>query len=393
MKAYSKEDFTLAEEYVAVAIGMDQLFRRSSDDGEESFRKEGLLPIQLTDVEGKNFDNWKEVIDHLEKLEREYSFMHRSFRKTYMLQQINSVKKIAQWQNGKAMGFPEKVHQFLKVNENPISEEEMEADRHQLDALLTEKGIQENSLSERVQEWESLFLVKNIKEVGDHYLQKAKNQLLEFGFHELEHVSVEFEVVHDVPFNAYCDYLGKKIYINGDLSYTSFQLQHLAVHESFPGHTTHMTIREKLLKEERIPLDAGLVFTNTASSPIFEGIGDNGIRLLGWDKTLDERIFLLLQQIRSKTALNAAYYYHVQNMEKDKVIDYLMYYGFGNKNWASSRFRFISHYFRGPFIYSYWRGQEAVSDMMDQLEPEKYVEFYRFLLENMLCVQSVRYFV
>src|SRR5690606_23189112 len=121
MKAYSKEDFTLAEEYVAVAIGMDQLFRRSSDDGEESFRKEGLLPIQLTDVEGKNFDNWKEVIDHLEKLEREYSFMHRSFRKTYMLQQINSVKKIAQWQNGKAMGFPEKVHQFLKVNENPIS--------------------------------------------------------------------------------------------------------------------------------------------------------------------------------------------------------------------------------------------------------------------------------
>lgn len=389
---YSKEDFKLAEDYVAAAIGMDKLFRESTaeNDKEGAFKSEGLLPIQLTDVTGLQFNNWEEAIAKLETLERAYELLPNSNRRFYMLQQIHSTKSIAQWQNGHTFSFPEKVKQFLKVNAEPIPQAEINQDLKALEGLLVKQGIKKDTLAQSVAYWESLFVVDNVKEIGDHYLLESKKELVNLGFREVEDVPAEVEMVDNVPYNAYCDYLSRKIYINSDLQYTSFHLKHLAVHEAFPGHMTHMTIREKLMREGTIPLDAGLVFTNTASSSIFEGIAENGLRFLKWDQSIDDQIFLILQGLRSKIALNAAYYYHVENMDKDKIIQYFMQFGFGNENWASSRYRFISHFFRGPFIYSYWRGQEAVSKKMDQLELSEHKKFYRFILENMQSADSVQ---
>jgi len=42
------------------------------------------------------------------------------------------------------------------------------------------------------------------------------------------------------------------------------------------------------------------------------------------------------------------------------VAEYLRQEAFGQEGWIASRLRFLTSFLRGPFIYAYWRGDEAV---------------------------------
>ncbi|MDN4075359.1 hypothetical protein [Fictibacillus terranigra] len=391
---FEARDFELSRDYTQIVLGMDQFYREKTNSGTEaSLDQEGLVPINLTSETPNNYSSWEDIISHLEQLRQRYIIIKDEVRRNYMQQQIGSLITLAKWCSGIGMSFREKVRGLLYVNENPYVEAERKRLHDKLDSLLIQKGLK-GPLTEKVRQWEESQSVTSnqIESVLKELLSQAKERVIQYLFKEIEDVDVMPVVVKRVPYSAYCDYENGKMYINGDLSYTYESLKHLVTHECFPGHTTHMRMREMGFRSGDVPMDAALVITNTASSSVFEGIGDNGIHFINWVDTLDDQIYLVYQLIRSISGMNAAHMIHEENKSDEEVSDFLRNFAFAKDNWIRSRMRFFKHSLRAPFIYSYWRGNEAVSEVFTRLNEKQKSFFYHFLYKNMLSADTVKQF-
>ncbi|MEH7125334.1 hypothetical protein V7127_19150 [Bacillus sp. JJ1773] len=387
-------DHKLSQYYTKVVLGMDRFYRKNIPlTNEESLDNEGLVPVNLTNETPNNYHSWNDIFSDLEDLRHKYVNIQSEVRRNYMQQQIGSLMILAKWCSGESIPFREKVRGLLYVNENPLTLEERKSLHRKLNSLLSKKGLT-GSLLEKVRKWEQTQHVpsQQIESVLKDLLLQGKERVVQKMFKEMEDTEVIPVVVYGVPYSAYCDYPGGKMYINGDLSYTYESLKHLVCHESFPGHTTNMKIRELGVKSGEIPLDAALVITNTASSSIFEGIGDNGIHFIDWVHTIDDEIYQVYQEIKSTSGINAAHMIHTEKKSDEEVAAFLREFAFAEENWIESRLRFFKHNLRAPFIYSYWRGNEAVQQVYTNLPENKKVEFYDFLYKNMLSADTVKQF-
>lgn len=385
-------DMRLSREFCRIVLGMDKLYREGhGSTNEASFDREGLVPINLTDETPHLYESWEQVRQDLIGLRKRYLAVENEMRRNYMQQQIGSLLALAEWCSGRDIPFREKVRGFLYVNENPVPRSERSRLHQKLDDLLSWRGFR-GSLQEKVAAWEEARRVPHdeLESVVKELLDQAKEQVVRHLFPQMADIEVTPEIVHGVPYQAYCDYVNSKMYLNGDLSYTYEALRHLVTHECFPGHTTHMRIRELGVKAGTLPLDAGLVITNTASSPVFEGIADNGMRFIQWGTTPDDEIYEVYQQIRSISGLNAAHMIHAEHKTLEEARAFLREFAFGQESWIASRLRFITHSLRAPFIYSYWRGNEAVHEAYRRVPKEERTQFYQFLYANMLSADTVK---
>lgn len=86
---------------------------------------------------------------------------------------------------------------------------------------------------------------------------------------------VDLEIVHDVPWMGYCEYVGglrSRISINGDLSLSFIDLVRLVIHETYPGHHVERSLKDELLVRGRGLLEESIVLLPTPQSVIAEGI-------------------------------------------------------------------------------------------------------------------------
>jgi hypothetical protein len=393
---YSATDFKLSEKYVAVVLGMDILYRSTTQSyGEKTFEKEGLVPINLTEIEPYPIESWEEAVDKLREIYEAYTSEHNDIRRNYMLQQIYSTITLAKWISGENIPYRELVRQLLYVNENPLTYEQQKKLHEKLDTLLQQRGYKGN-LEEKIKQWENERYIPPEKLISTltSLLNEARTKTIQMGFEEISDVQVNPKIVYDVPFQAYCDFLGNNMYLNGDISYTYESLKHLVTHEAFPGHTTHLTIRQHQIRSGKIPADAGLVITNTASSPTFEGIGDNGLQFLNWENTIDDHINDILQTIRSTSSLIASHMIHTERRNINDVKKFMKTFSFKKEDkWIQSRLRFITHPFRAPFIYSYWRGKEKVRRVYRQIPEKNKQHFFRYLYGHMHSLDTVEQYL
>lgn len=391
---YSSKDFKLAQEYVSTVLGMDELYRSNLVDGEASFSSEGLIPVILTKAESKQLSGWPEAKEALKELYEGYKTLENDIRRNYMSEQIASTILLGEWVfERKDFEYRYLVQNLLQVDPSPVTENQRQMLHRKIDILLSDKNYK-GSLKDKVEAWRREHTVDkaSLGPVLKELLTSAKEQTVEFGIKEVADIDIEPVVVHDVPYNAYIDFLGNQMLINGDLEHTYEDLEHLITHETFPGHTAHMEVRRQRVEAGDIPLDAALVFTNTASSSIFEGIADNGGRFLEWDKSLDARINQLLQAAKSTASYGAAYMLHEEKKSIDAVKQYLRGYAFLNEAAVNSRVRFISHPFRKTFMYAYWRGNEAVYKAYKNVSKEQFPQFINYLYGNMHSANTVSQF-
>lgn len=390
----SQLDFDLAHEFVGIVLGMDILYRSADSTANEvALDKEGLVPINLTDVCPKSHSGWADVQVELNALRQKYMQVPDEVRRNYMQQQIGSVSALAAWASGEPISLRDRVRKLLYVNENPMTEAEMRNLHEQLDRALAVRGYG-GALAQKVERWRTVRLVptREIETALRELLLQARSRVVDRMFPEIADVEMTPVVVHSVPYSAYCDYVGRKMYINGDLGYTYEALKHLVCHEAFPGHSTHMRMRELGVRNGSIPVDAGLVITNTASSSVFEGIGDNGMNFIDWETSEDDKIHHQFQLLRSIAGANAVHMIHEQDVADDRVGAYLEWACFADEPYIQSRLRFFKHNLRAPFIFSYWRGYEAVRDAYSRVAKDDRARFFAFLYQSMLSADTVRQF-
>lgn len=89
---------------------------------------------------------------------------------------------------------------------------------------------------------------------------------------------VDVEVVDDVPWMAYCEYLGgyrSRITVNASLPATAFELARLAMHETYPGHHVERAVKERDLVRGRGLIEETLVLAPSPQSVVSEGIAES----------------------------------------------------------------------------------------------------------------------
>ena len=391
---YEDKDFRLSEEYASIIQGLDNYFKSNYTDGTDAvLNAEGLVPVNLTQIKAKEYSDWEAIIADLNDLKVGYRAITSELRSFYMLKQIDSLISLVRWARKDDFDFRTKVRDFLFVDENPITIRECE----QLHAMLQEKfqsiGLQ-GDVHSNYHKWtqDRLVPAQEIESTLNHLFIQAKQQVMEKMFPDVEDVQVKVKIAHNIPFSAYCDYVNETMIINGDYDYTYESLKHLATHEVFPGHTTHLHMREMEYKKGNIPADAALVITNTASSPIFEGIGDNGLDFIGWNESINDEISNIIQIIKSISGINSSYQLNELKKSPDEIAQFLKEFAFGQEEWIESRLRFMSHPLRGPFIYSYFRGYEGVRDVYQGLSVSEKPEFFDYLYKNMLTLNELKKF-
>jgi hypothetical protein len=199
--------------------------------------------------------------------------------------------------------------------------------------------------------------------------------------------------VTGAPFNARCNYMERQVELNVDPVLTRPSLKHLAVHECYPGHYVQFKLRETWYRRGEAPADGLLSVVNTASSCTFEGIADNGLRVLDWLDNDDDRVSAILTRYRAGIGTAAAWRLHALGHPAEQVTDWLRANALiGGEGWVANRMRFIAAPQRCALIWSYWWGEESVAPVWERVAPGQRPAFLRFLYGRMHSPQSVALF-
>ncbi len=180
--------------------------------------------------------------------------------------------------------------------------------------------------------------------------------------------------------------------LNTDIRYTRAALKHLVCHEVFPGHSTQLLYTRAEVDAGRSTLDALLITTNAITGCVQEGIGDQGIHLIDWIQDADDEIYQQLRRLRSAAQTSAAWAYMVEGQPAEETATYLRDVAMGQEAWVRGRLRMAAHPFRGPFIASYWAGNEVVRKVRERITPDQRPAFLTALFGRAQSPKSLSMF-
>ena len=389
-----ERDRTLGQRLTSLTVGMDRLERRVNR-GAGALDDEGLIPIYLGGdlVPEATLESWEAVFAQLDDLEREAGLLSPGPRRTFVLAMTDSLRAAAQLFTGIELGFAEKLERLVGVPAAPVAPERLETMRISLSAMLEHSGYRNGGLAERVTRWEGeRFLEPDKIEATFEALMLEAQRRTDAMVFPTQDYSMRLNLVRGVPYTARCNFKDGLMDLNADLQFTPSALKHLVAHEVFPGHSTQLLYTLEAAKTGESTPDVLLCTANTVVGAIQEGIGDQGIHLIDWIESEDDAIFMALRRLRSAAATSAAWYQMGEGWELERVRTFLQETAFPQQPWLEGRLRFAAHPFRGPFIASYWYGDEAVREVREGAGSSQRKEFIEFLYGQMHSLSSLKMF-
>ncbi len=210
--------------------------------------------------------------------------------------------------------------------------------------------------------------------------------------------SVVVETVRDVPWLAFCEYLGdlqSRISVNVDLPLSAVELLTVVAHETYPGHHTERCLKDQLLVRGRGLLEETIVLVPTPQSLVSEGIAttapwvllesDAGPELAavahaaGVDLDLAHTLAVgrALEPCRW-AEVNAALLLHDRGADPADVRAYLERFGLLSPELAAHLIRFLTEPTSRTYVLTYAAGRRLCRDYLAG-GPER---FHRLLTEQ-----------
>lgn len=371
----------IGRELTAVTVGIDA-FERKSNDGRSLLDGEGLVPIYMGGdiVPPRAYSGWEEIGDDLSKLRKAVDALAPGARQVFLDGMVDSLKVAVRLFSGGSPTFEEKVVDLVGAPKGKVDPAIIDTARDNIDRLLARAGIRQGTLPERVAKWESTRALDPdaLESTFTDLMVEAKARTAEMIFDTGDY-NMTLNPVRDVPYTARCNFDDAKMDLNLDLSFTRAALKHLVCHEVYPGHSTQLLYTRAEVDSGRATMDALLITANAITGCVQEGIGDQGVQLIDWIEDDDDQIHLELRRLRSAAQTTAAWAYMVEGKPAEEVMEYLRNIAMGQEAWARGRLRMAAHPFRGPFIASYWAGNEAVRTVRERIRPDQREDFLKAL--------------
>jgi hypothetical protein len=374
----------LSEQVTRATLGMHELYLR--EQGGDSFLdKEGLVPVIMTELPTLPFANWAEADAKLAELERRLPELGPGLHHDYLSEMLDSLRALVVTFRGEPMDYREKIRRFLRVSPDAISDAQLQAWTQQVDKMLFDLGYAKGSLGERIRAWETDHTVpaNDVLPVLKQMMDEARQRTVDMLFALPDDAQMEAVGIHGVPFGAYSDYPHRQVLLNIDHPYTRYSLKRLACHEGFPGHCAHMALRDQWTHSGEMPVDGALVVTNSASSPLFEGIADFSIEFIDWTGGASDDMAVVLGKLRGAARINTALLINAEGKSLDEAGAYQARVSFMDQAAAASRLGFLTHKLRAPFAFAYWYGDRAVERVWRSVSREQRPAFFAYLYRNM----------
>ena len=196
------------------------------------------------------------------------------------------------------------------------------------------------------------------------------------------------------PFSARSDYDNLRVVVNIEPAYTLPALKHLVCHEAYPGHYMQFTMRKVLWEQGLAAADGLLSVCNHSSSSTFEGIADMGRRFIGWTDDPNDAVFCILSDIKSAMGTASSYQMNVLKWSDEQIVDYMHKYPMlGGAGAVKSRLNFVRNPARAALIWSYWRGDQAMENVLNRVSKEDMPRFYDYIYGRLHTPASLQLFV
>jgi hypothetical protein len=375
----------LGTELAQGMLGVDRLYRTSAG-GDGILDREGLVAFPPPAPEPADYADWRQADAALAALQARLPEIGQALRRDFVAEMLDALRAMVAGFSGQNLDYTERVERCLRTPARPAAPGVMDGYRQTIDQCLAELGFTAGNQAERVAAWENRNRVppEEVPGVLNDLLREAAVRTADLVLPlPVPDLSMTAVGLHDQPFSAYCDSPNRQLKVNLDYVYTRPALKHLACHEAFPGHLLHINVREQRTFAGLMPADAPLVMVNSASSAIFEGIGENGIYFLNWIDGPADRLAMSLNRLRSAARCNAALMIHRDGASLDQVRAYLAATCYATPAWVESRLAFLTHRLRAPFIFAYWYGDLAVERVWRTVTPAERPAFFRYLYHHM----------
>lgn len=392
MKILSRQTMDLGRRAMTALLGVDALYRRENVDGD------GLAVVNL-DAEGRYvaeaFSSYADAARGFEELRVDARRLLEADRRVYYDALCHSTLAFIAWRRN-GLPFIEQIQDFLHVPAAPAPAEELEALQAEMGELLTRMGYT-GDLRSKCASWEEKNRVppEQVPSVLEGLLDEAwrrtEDRIMKIPRPQSDGMHVV--PVGGVAFNARCNYLSRRIELNVDPILTRPGLKHLAVHEGYPGHYLQFTLRATMAERGEAAPDVLLSIVNSASSSIFEGIGDSGITMLDWMESDDDRVQALMNAYRAGIGTEAAWQFHALGWSAQKVAGSLAERSLvGGDGWVANRVKFIQSPSRAVLIWSYWWGERVVTRAWNRIGVYRRDAFLPFLYGRMHSNASIELF-
>lgn len=265
---------------------------------------------------------------------------------------------------GEPIAWTEQVRDAIGVEVDRFAPDLLARLADELRAALREAGF-EGDLGDAVARWSAARTVaaSELPTLAQGFLDDARARSDALLPQLPSATELRLEIVHDVFYNGYNEYLGEhrgECRLNGDQPWTLHQLRHTVAHEAFPGHHAISSIREAQGREGRLAGGALLYYARTPLTPVIEGICEVSCRRLGWPWDADAEVYERLNRYRKAVFTDLAVAVNRDGMGRDETIRAVERDAFASRAAAEARWTFITH----PLWYTsfphYWHGTEAV---------------------------------
>lgn len=373
-------------------LGVDALYRKESGD------REGLAVVNL-DLAKKytadSFASYADAVRCFEELRADAHRLSEPDRRVYYGALCHSTLAFITWRRS-GLPFIEQIRDFLHVEAEPAPKDELERLQAEMGRLLTSMGYT-GPLREQCAAWEDKKRVPPedvpgvLEDLLDQAWRRTEERLLKIPRPQSDGMHVV--PVKGVAYNARCDYLSRRIELNVDPVLTRPGLKHLAVHEGYPGHYVQFTLRAAMEESGEAAADVLLSIVNSASSSVFEGLGDSGLTMLDWMESDDDRVQALMTVYRAGIGTEAAWQFHALGWPEARVAESLAERSLvGGDGWVANRVRFIQSPARAVLIWSYWWGERVVTGAWSRVGAHRREAFLRFLHGRMHSNASIGMF-
>lgn len=300
----------------------------------------------------------------------------------WLRDQLGGLRTYAGVLAGEQRAYAEETEGCYGVRPTWTDETVFEAAHERLEELLPGDG----SLPERMRRFEESLQVpsERIEETVARVIDVAREQTR--GLVELPPgEDVELEIVRDVPWLGFCEYLGgfrSRISVNVDMPWSAIELLGLTLHETYPGHHAERSCKDMLLVRGRGLLEETLVLVPTPQSLISEGIaklapswlleGDGGsdfaeaVRATGIDFDLAHALAVnrALEPL-DWASVNASLLLHERGTHEADVRAYLERWELISPERAAHAIRFYSEHTSRTYVVTYPAGLEATRAYVD----------------------------
>jgi hypothetical protein len=368
-------------ELAAVTMGIDA-FERSRPAVGSLLGGHGLVPIFVGGgvVSPRAYASHEDIRSDLAALEADVALLPASPRLVFLQGMLKSLRVAVKMLSGATPAFEEKVTDLVGAPAGRVDADIIEGARGRLDRLLAGAGFVRGDLGQRVAAWESERAVpaERIEAVYRELMAAAKERTDRMVFDTGDY-DMALNPVRGTMFTARCSFAAGKMDLNVDISFTRAALKHLVCHEVYPGHSTQVLSTLWAVEQGRAPADALLISADAITGCVQEGIGDQGAAIIDFHEDEDDEIYRELRDIRSAAQTSAAWMLMVEGVDAEQVATYLRTVAMGQEAWVEGRLRMAAHPFRGPFIASYWAGNECVRKVRQRVRKADWPSFLETL--------------